>query len=83
MPPRGGESRREQAPQAHPAHERAEQDADRNSGPADDELEQLEPDDFVDERGGGAGDEQQQNDEALEGGWSNVVMRYFLIAGFT
>ena len=38
----------QQAAEAHAAHERAEQDAERDRRRPDHELQQLEPDDFVD-----------------------------------
>ena len=56
----GHEARQQQAAEAHPAHERAEQHAHRHRRRSDHELEQLEPDDFVDECGAAAADKQQQ-----------------------
>ena len=49
----------EQAADAHAAHERAEQHAERNGGRSDDEAQELEPDDLIDERGASAADEEQ------------------------
>ena len=53
-------SRQQQAAEAHAAHERPQQHAQRDSRRADDELEELEPDDFVDQGGAAAADKQQQ-----------------------
>ena len=53
-------ARQPEAAEAHPAHERAQQDADRHGRRPDHELEQLEPDGFVDESRGSAADEQEQ-----------------------
>jgi hypothetical protein len=53
-------AREEQAAEAHAAHERPEQHAHRDRRGSDHELEQLEPDDFVDESGTPAADEQQE-----------------------
>ena len=52
--------RQQQAAEAHAAHERAEQDAERDRRRPDDQLQQLEPDDFVDQRGAAAADEEQE-----------------------
>ena len=49
----------QQAADAHAAHERAEQHAHRHRRRADDETEELEPDDLVDQRRAAAADEQQ------------------------
>ena len=57
---RGNQARQQQAAQAHPAHEGAEQNAHGDRRRSDDELQQLEPDDLVDQRGTAAADEQQQ-----------------------
>ena len=54
------DARQGQAPQTHAAHERAEQDAERDRRRSDDQLQQLEPDDFVNQRGAAAADKQQQ-----------------------
>ena len=53
-------ARQQQAAEAHAAHERAEQHADRDGRRPDDQFQELEPDDFVDERGAPAADKQQQ-----------------------
>jgi hypothetical protein len=50
----------EQAAQAHAAHVDPEQDAERHRRRPDGELQELEPDDFVDEGGAAGPDEQQQ-----------------------
>ena len=57
---RGCDTRQQQAAEAHTAHERAEQHSHGHGGGPDDELEQLKPDDFVDERGTTAADKQQE-----------------------
>ncbi|MCK7521321.1 MAG: hypothetical protein MZV64_28395 [Ignavibacteriales bacterium] len=49
-----------EAAEAQPAHERAEQDGQGDRRRADHQLEQLEPDHLVDQRGAAAADEQQQ-----------------------
>ena len=54
------EPRQEEAAEAHAAHERAEQDADRHRRRADHQLEQLKPDHFVNQRGAAAANEEQQ-----------------------
>ena len=43
-----------------PAHERAQQHAQRHGRRADHQLQQLEPDDLVDQGGAAAADKQQQ-----------------------
>ena len=48
------QARHEEAAETHAAHERAEQHAHRDGRHADDEFEQLKPDDFVDECGAAA-----------------------------
>ena len=53
-------ARQRQAPDAQPAHERRQQDAERDRGRADGQLQQLEPDDLVDQRGASAAGEQNQ-----------------------
>ena len=60
MLPRGDDVRKREAAQAHAAHECAQQNSQRNRRRADDQLKQLEPDDFVDEGRAPAADEQQQ-----------------------
>ena len=52
--------RQQEAAQAQPAHERGQQHAQRNRGRPDHQLQQLVPDDFVDQRGAAAAGEQQQ-----------------------
>ena len=54
------EARQEQAAQAHPAHECSEQHSERNGGRADHELQELKPDDLVDQCRAAAADEQQE-----------------------
>ena len=51
--------RQQEAAETHPAHERAQQHAQRDRRRTDHELQQLEPDHFVDERGAAAADEEQ------------------------
>src|SRR5262249_12244288 len=51
--------REKEAADAHAAHERAEEYAERYGGRADDETEQLEPDDLVNQRRAATADEQQ------------------------
>ena len=60
MLPRVNQAREQQAAEAHPAHEGPEQDAERDRGRADHQLEELKPDDLVDQRGAAAADEQEQ-----------------------
>ena len=58
--PRGDIARQQKAAEAHAAHERAEQHANRYRGGADEQLQHLEPDDLVYQRRAAAADEQQQ-----------------------
>ncbi len=60
MPVAGHHAGKKQAAEAHAAHERPEQHAHGPRRRPDDELEELKPDDFVDQRGATAADEQQQ-----------------------
>jgi hypothetical protein len=53
--------RRDEAAEAHPAHEHAEQHADRHGRRADHQLEQLLPHRFVNQRGGAAPGKQQKD----------------------
>ena len=53
-------SRQQQAAQAHAAHVDSEQHAERHGRRADRQLKELEPDDFVDERGATGPDEEQE-----------------------
>ncbi len=53
-------ARQKQAAEAHPAHEGGQQDAHRHGRRTDVQLQHLEPDDLVDERGRAAADEEQQ-----------------------
>ena len=64
---RGDHPRQQQAAQAHAAHEGAEQDAERDRRRADDQLQQLEPDDLVDQRGAAAADEQTERAQEENG----------------
>ena len=57
------DARQQQAAETHAAHERAEQDADRDRRRSDEELQQLKPDDLVDQRSRTAANEQKQNAE--------------------
>ncbi len=61
MPLGRDDPRQQQAAQAHAAHEGAEQHAHRNGRRPDHQLQQLEPDDLVDEGGASAADKQQQH----------------------
>jgi hypothetical protein len=66
----GNEAGQSQTAQAHAAHKSAEQQTERNGGGADDKLEQLEPDDLVNQGGATAAEkqEQKQRQEAGRGG---------------
>ncbi len=57
---RGDAPRQQDAAEAHAAHERPEQDAQRHGRRADRQLQELEPDDFINQRRTAAADEQQQ-----------------------
>ena len=57
---RGDVARQQEAAETHAAHEGAEQDAKRDRRRANDELQQLKPDDLVNEGGAAAGDKEQQ-----------------------
>src|SRR5262249_21097935 len=52
--------RQQQAAETHAAHERAEQNPERDGRRSNHELQQLEPDDLVDQRRATAADEQQK-----------------------
>jgi hypothetical protein len=54
-----------QATRAHSAHEGSQKHAQRDGGRADDELEQLEPDDFVDQSRASAADEEQDRQRQI------------------
>ena len=60
VPPARDEARQQQAAGAHAAHERPQQHAERNGGRADHQLQELEPDDLVDQRRTAAADEQHE-----------------------
>ena len=60
MPPARDEARQQQAARAHAAHERAQQHAEGNGGRADHQLQELEPDDLVDQRRTAAADEEDE-----------------------
>jgi hypothetical protein len=60
MMPGGDEARQGDASQAHSAHEGAEQNTQGNRGGTDHELQELAPNDFVNERGTTAGGKQEQ-----------------------
>ena len=68
--------RQQIAAEAHAAHERAEQHAERDRGRPDHQLQQLEPDDLVDQRRAAAADEQEQDErqvgEGRQGTWFPV-----------
>ena len=63
--PRRHHARQEKAAETHPAHERAEQDAERDDRRPDDELKELKPDDFVNQRGAAAADEQDDSKRGM------------------
>ena len=52
--------RQQDAAEAHAAHEGAEQNAERDRGRPDGQLQQLKPDDFINQRRTAAADEEQQ-----------------------
>ncbi len=54
------QARQQQTAQAQPAHEGGQQHAERNGARPDHQLQQLVPDDFVDQRGAAAAGKQQQ-----------------------
>jgi len=56
----GADARQSQAAQAQPAHKSGQQHAKRNRGGTDHQLQQLVPDDFIDQCGTTAAGEQQQ-----------------------
>src|SRR5262249_17056592 len=58
--PGADDARQEQTAQAHAAHEGAEQETKGNGRGSDDQLEELKPDDFVNESGTAAADKEQQ-----------------------
>jgi hypothetical protein len=51
----------QKAPQTHPTHERREEHTDGYRGGTEDEREHLEPENFVDQRGRAAADEEEQD----------------------
>src|SRR5262249_22443521 len=57
---RAEEGRLQVAAEAHASHERAEEDRHRDGRRADDELQQLKPDDFIYERRRAAADKEQE-----------------------
>lgn len=72
---RMNEAGKQEAAEAQATHERAEQDAQRERRRANDDLEELEPDDFVDQCRTAAANEQQ--DEPGEGGTTTAhVVEY-------
>jgi hypothetical protein len=52
--------RKQNATGAHSAHERGQQHTERNGGRADYQFQNLEPDNFVDEGSGAAGESEQK-----------------------
>ena len=60
VPPARDEARQQQAAHAHAAHERPQQHAEGNGGRADHQLQELEPDDLVDQGRTAAADEQHE-----------------------
>ena len=72
-----------EATEAHPAHESAQQYRERDRGRADDEFEELKPDDLVDECGQAAADKTAEQ-ERMESAqfctvrhWLDVAHRHF------
>src|SRR5437870_2626125 len=57
---RRNKSRQQKTAQTHSTHEGPEQNAERNGGRPDDELQQLEPHNLVDEGCASASDEEEQ-----------------------
>ncbi|MBI5689495.1 MAG: hypothetical protein HZC55_05310 [Verrucomicrobia bacterium] len=53
-------ARQGQAAEAHPAHEGPEQNRERDGRGTDHQLQHLQPDNLVDQRGAAAADEQRQ-----------------------
>jgi hypothetical protein len=62
MLPPGNHVGEQETADAHPTHERPEKDTKRDGRRTYDQLEQLEPDDLVDERRAAAADEQQEQE---------------------
>ena len=52
--------------EARPSHERGEEHCERNGGRADDQFEELEPDDFVNERCDAAAEGRSRGRMALD-----------------
>ena len=69
MMARGDQIGQRQAAQAHAAHEGAEQHAERDRGRADHQLQQLEPDDLVDQRRAAAAEEEHEDGGKQGGGY--------------
>ena len=51
-----------QAAETHSSHERGEEDAERDGGGADDQFQELEPDDLVDKRRDAAAEREQEHE---------------------
>ena len=66
LEPARAEAGKEQAAQAHAAHERPQQHPNGIRGSPDDKLEELKPDDFINE-GGAAGADKQQKQKRQPG----------------
>jgi len=60
------EVRSQQATEAQSAHEGAEHRAERNGRGTDGELKEMEPDDFVDEGGAAASQQEKKNADPTE-----------------
>ena len=60
IPVLGEDARQRETAEAQAAHEGGEKNAERNRGRADDELEQLVPDNFIDQCGTAAGGEEDR-----------------------
>ena len=57
---RRNDARQKEAAEAHPAHERAQKNAHRYGRRTNNQLQELEPDNFIDQRGTAAPHKQEQ-----------------------
>ena len=73
------QARQQQTPQAEPAHESGQQHAERDRARPDHQLQQLVPDDFIDQGGAAAAGKQQQEQGQMtartgaRSGWKRVL----------
>ena len=72
MVPAGDDARQQQAAQAHAAHERAQQHAQRDGEEPITSCSSCEPDDLVDQRRAAAADEEQEQQRQEPPGASSV-----------